>query len=93
VDILPKKKKVVITVKPHTIHVGGEKKPNNGGQGTETPLPITSLKKPLWKRCLEVIREDITRKKIETGAILKDPNQKWEEYLRFIELTKGEKKP
>ena len=89
-DITPKKKKVVIKVKPHTIHVG-EKKPSNGGKGTETPVPVTSLKKPLWKRCVEVIKEDLHFRKVETDALLHD-DPSWEEYLRFKEMAmKGKK--
>lgn len=86
------KKKVVVKVRPHTISVG-PKRPDNGGQGTEKPIPITSLKKPLWKRVIEEILEDVHLKKVEVRAILKDPNEKWEEYLRFQELANAGKKP
>jgi hypothetical protein len=90
VDILPKKKKVVITVKPHTINVG-PKKPNNGGQGTETPIAPVNLRKPLWKKCIEIVKEDLRIKKIETDAIMRD-DPSWEEYLKFRELAmKGKK--
>jgi len=89
VDILPKKKQIKIVVKPHTINVG-EKKPNNGGQGTETPVEPAHYRKSLFKRCLDVIKEDLTRKKRESEAIMKD-EPSWEEYLRFREMVKGKR--
>ena len=85
------KKKVIIKVKPHTILVGA-KKPDNGSPPDTSP-PIPTLRKSLFSRCVDVIKEDLHRKKIETGAVLKDPNEKWEEYLKFCELAERGKKP
>ena len=90
VDILPKKKPIKIVVKPHTINVG-TKKPNNGGQGTETPIPAVNLRKSLFSRCVEVIKEDLHIKRVESDAIMRD-DPSWEEYLKFRELAmKGKK--
>lgn len=89
-DVSPTKKKIVIKVKPHVISVG-QKKPSNGGKGIETPIPAVNLRRPLWKKCLDVIKEDIHLKKVETVALVKD-EPSWEEYLRFRELANQGKK-
>lgn len=81
------KKKVIIKVKPHVVSVGG-KKPNNGGQGTEIPILVVSLRKGFLSRCIDVIRDDLHRKRIETTAIAKDPTKEWEDYKRFLEMAK-----
>ena len=84
------KKKIVIKVKPHTITVGA-KKPSNGGKGVETPIDPVNLRTPLWKKCIEVIKEDLHIKKVETDALLHD-EPSWEEYLKFRELARQGKK-
>lgn len=84
------KKKIVIKVKPHTISVGA-KKPNNGGSGVESPIAPVNLRKSLFRRCLEVVKEDLHIRKVETDAILRD-EPSWEEYLKFREMAmKGKK--
>lgn len=88
-DVSPKKK-IVIKVKPHVISVGA-KKPSNGGKGVETPIDPVNLRKPLWKKCVEVIKEDLHFRKSETDALLND-EPSWEEYLKFRELARQGKK-
>lgn len=80
------KKKIVIKVKPHTIQVGA-KKPSNGGKGTETPIEPVNFRKSLFRRCIEVVKEDLHIKKVETDALTRD-EPSWEEYLRFRELAR-----
>jgi hypothetical protein len=81
------KKKVVIKVKPHVVSVGG-KKPSNGGKGVENPIEPVNLKRGFLSRCVSVIKEDMQVNILRTKAIVKDPEPGWEEYMRFLELTK-----
>jgi hypothetical protein len=82
------KKTVKVVVKKHTVTIGNKPSPNNGGKAVETPIPVVQSRKGILGRCLEVIRDDLRRKKIETTALVKDPSKDWEEYKRFLELTK-----
>ncbi len=94
-DVTPKKKKIIIKVKPHTVSVG-PKKPENGGKGVETPVDYNSTKnkRGLWeflKKCGTIVKEDFSFKKKEADALIHD-DPSWEEYLRFRELAmKGKK--
>lgn len=85
------KKKVVVKVRPHVVQVGAKKLPDNGHPPEPIPQQPT-LRRSLFRKCIDIVKEDLHLKRVETGAILKDePN--WEEYLRFRELANAGKKP
>jgi hypothetical protein len=93
VDILPKKK-VTVVVKRHTVNVG-TKKPNNGHPPEGTPPQPILKKKGLLKflkTCGTIVKEDLHLKRVESDALFKNPDEKWEAYLKFLEMAEGGRK-